>query len=109
MINELTVAFGLHLDVSRTIARSHDPTATLNEARTMIQPSDMKTSVRPLAHALLIAMAVTIAGSSSAWALDPQKAISQYVHQRWGADRGFPQRAYSLAQTPDGYLWIATL
>jgi signal transduction histidine kinase/ligand-binding sensor domain-containing protein/CheY-like chemotaxis protein len=98
------VAVGLPLDVARTI-----PAAMLNEARTMIQPSDMKTWVRQLAHTLLIAMAVTIAGPSSAWALDPQKAISQYVHQKWGADRGFPQRAYSLAQTPDGYLWIATL
>jgi len=45
----------------------------------------------------------------SAWALDPQKAITQYVHHRWGGERGFAQRAYSLAQTPDGYVWVATL
>jgi ligand-binding sensor domain-containing protein/signal transduction histidine kinase len=35
--------------------------------------------------------------------------MSQYVHQRWGTESGFPQGpVYSIAQTKDGYLWIGT-
>src|SRR5262249_3505389 len=48
--------------------------------------------------------------SATASALDPRKTITQYVHMHWDADQGLPQRyALSIAQTPDGYLWIATL
>ena len=40
-------------------------------------------------------------------ALDPNRAMSQYVHDRWGADQGFPGgTVYAIAQTADGYLWI---
>jgi len=40
-------------------------------------------------------------------ALDPNKALSQYIHDQWGAGQGFPGGAvYTIAQTPDGYLWI---
>jgi ligand-binding sensor domain-containing protein/signal transduction histidine kinase len=42
-------------------------------------------------------------------ALDPSKAVTQYVHRSWGTEDGLPQiSAMALAQTPDGYLWIAT-
>lgn len=42
-------------------------------------------------------------------ALDPSRALSQYVRERWGPDRGFPRGAvYAIAQTADGYLWIGT-
>jgi ligand-binding sensor domain-containing protein len=35
--------------------------------------------------------------------------MSQYVHDRWGGDRGFPGGAVrAIAQTADGYLWIGT-
>ena len=41
--------------------------------------------------------------------LDPNRAITQYVHDVWQAENGMPQdSALALAQTPDGYLWIAT-
>ena len=44
-----------------------------------------------------------------AWAVDPHRAISQYVRQRWSAGQNFPRGSvYSITQTPDGYLWIAT-
>ncbi|MEO8596063.1 MAG: two-component regulator propeller domain-containing protein [Candidatus Solibacter sp.] len=45
----------------------------------------------------------------SAAALDPNRTIAQYVHDRWGAREGFPGGAVnSIAQTSDGYLWIAS-
>ncbi len=43
------------------------------------------------------------------YAIDPNRAMSQYVRDRWGTDRGFPPGpVYAIAQTPDGYLWIGT-
>ena len=42
-----------------------------------------------------------------AQALDPRRALSQYVYDRWGTDRGFPSGpVYAIAQSNDGYLWI---
>ncbi len=44
-----------------------------------------------------------------AYAIDPNRAMSQYVRERWGTDQGFPQGpVYAITQTPDGYLWIGT-
>ena len=45
----------------------------------------------------------------SALALDPTRAFSQYVHDYWDSDNGFPGGAvYAICQTQDGYLWIGT-
>ena len=45
----------------------------------------------------------------AAYAIDPNRAISQYVRDQWGTDQGFPRGpVYAIAQTPDGYLWIGT-
>ncbi|HEX4320014.1 MAG TPA: two-component regulator propeller domain-containing protein [Acidobacteriaceae bacterium] len=45
----------------------------------------------------------------SASALDPSRTISQYIHEHWGADRGFLGGAiYAVGQSSDGYLWIGT-
>ena len=42
-------------------------------------------------------------------AIDPNRTISQYIRECWGNERGFPGGAVSsIAQTPDGYLWIGT-
>jgi ligand-binding sensor domain-containing protein/signal transduction histidine kinase len=44
-----------------------------------------------------------------AYAVDPTRAMSQYVHDRWGIEQGFPTGpVYAITQTTDGYLWIAT-
>ncbi|MGD1092928.1 MAG: two-component regulator propeller domain-containing protein [Bryobacteraceae bacterium] len=44
-----------------------------------------------------------------AYALDPNRALSQYVRERWGTEQGFPRGpVYAITQTPDGYLWIGT-
>ena len=42
-------------------------------------------------------------------ALDPNRAITQYVIDVWNRDKGLPDSFITrIAQTPDGYLWIAT-
>jgi ligand-binding sensor domain-containing protein/signal transduction histidine kinase len=45
----------------------------------------------------------------SARANDASHSISQYVRTSWGTEKGFPGGSVSsIAQTPDGYLWIGT-
>jgi len=42
-------------------------------------------------------------------ALDPTRVVSQYLHDSWGPERGFPGESITaIAQTSDGYLWIGT-
>ncbi|MCU1252624.1 MAG: putative two-component system sensor kinase [Edaphobacter sp.] len=46
---------------------------------------------------------------NAACALDPARAVSQYVHDKWGASRGFlGGTVYAICQSDDGYLWIGT-
>ncbi len=43
------------------------------------------------------------------FALDPTKAITQYVQDVWTSDHGLPQNTVnSIVQSRDGYLWLAT-
>src|ERR1700677_4062890 len=45
----------------------------------------------------------------TAFGLDPTRRISQYVHDKWGEDKGFiGGRVYAFCQSADGYLWIGT-
>ncbi len=45
--------------------------------------------------------------ADTAHALDPNRAMSQYIRDQWGAEQGFPGGAvYAVAGTDDGYLWI---
>ncbi len=45
----------------------------------------------------------------SALAVDPNRTMQQYIREAWGSERGFPGGSVSsIAQTPDGYLWIGT-
>ena len=45
----------------------------------------------------------------AAYGIDPSRAMSQYVRDRWSSEQGFPPGpVYAIAQTPDGYLWIGT-
>jgi signal transduction histidine kinase/ligand-binding sensor domain-containing protein len=42
-------------------------------------------------------------------AMDPSRAMSQYIRDRWGPEQGFPRGpVYAITQTSDGYLWIGT-
>lgn len=53
-----------------------------------------------------LALAVT---ASPAHALNPFKAISQYVHAVWDTDQGLPQNSITaILQTRDGYIWFGT-
>ncbi|MGA2907410.1 MAG: two-component regulator propeller domain-containing protein [Terracidiphilus sp.] len=57
----------------------------------------------------LSAACVLVAAAARAGALDPQKAISQYIQTAWTTDAGLPQTSiYTVAQTGDGYLWVGT-
>ena len=61
---------------------------------------------------VLSALALLGAGravSAGSFALDPHKAISQYVHKVWRAQEGLPEVSVAaIAFTPDGYMWVAT-
>ena len=57
----------------------------------------------------LIAVAALISLCSTARALDPHRAYTQYLRSRWTVNNGLPGgRINSITQTSDGYLWIAT-
>jgi ligand-binding sensor domain-containing protein/signal transduction histidine kinase len=46
---------------------------------------------------------------NAAFGLDPTRRVSQYVHDKWGEDKGFVGgRIYAIGQSADGYLWIGT-
>jgi signal transduction histidine kinase/ligand-binding sensor domain-containing protein len=57
---------------------------------------------------LFVALALACS-ASLARALDPNRILSQYMREHWGSEKGFTGGSVtSLAQTPDGYLWIGT-
>jgi signal transduction histidine kinase/ligand-binding sensor domain-containing protein len=41
-------------------------------------------------------------------AIDPHRAMSQYVVDRWSAEQGLSRGVYSIGQDVDGYLLVAT-
>jgi signal transduction histidine kinase/ligand-binding sensor domain-containing protein len=54
---------------------------------------------------LLIGLAAFFGNVANA--IDPDRAMSQYIRTRWGTEQGFPRGpVYAIAQTADGYLWI---
>ena len=65
-------------------------------------------SIRPQIFGLLFLAAACVAGTPvGAYAIDPTRATSLYVHDRWNGDSGFPGgQVYAITQTSDGYLWI---
>ncbi|MCY1082871.1 two-component regulator propeller domain-containing protein [Archangium lansingense] len=56
-----------------------------------------------------LTLAVVMSLGASALALDPSRRVTQYSHDSWKDVDGLPQNSvYALAQTRDGYLWVAT-
>jgi len=56
-----------------------------------------------------MALAVLLWGSASSFPLNPSLDVSQYAHTSWTARDGFFKgNIYTIAQTPDGYLWLGT-
>ena len=63
----------------------------------------------PGAHPAVVALLGLLLLFGPALALDPGKALTQYVRRAWQADQGLPQvTVQAVAQTPDGYLWLGT-
>ncbi len=61
-----------------------------------------------LKSAILSLVVLGLAASASA--LDPAKAVSQYVLDAWDTRAGLPNDSVSaIAQTRDGYLWVGTV
>jgi diguanylate cyclase (GGDEF)-like protein len=59
--------------------------------------------------ALACGLALAAFDGTSSFGLDPQKALSQYLQSSWALQNGLPQKTVmSVAQTSDGYLWLAT-
>jgi|HubBroStandDraft_4_1064222.scaffolds.fasta_scaffold05501_3 PAS domain S-box-containing protein len=59
--------------------------------------------VRTLEVCLFLALAYSCAA-----ALDSDRTIAQFAHTAWGPKDGAPSAINTLAQTPDGYLWLGT-
>ena len=56
-----------------------------------------------------VLLGLFLACGSHAFALNPSLDISQYAHTAWRIRDGFIRGAInSIAQTPDGYLWLGT-
>ena len=52
---------------------------------------------------------VLLAWCPESFALNPKLDVSQYAHTSWKIRDGFPKgQITSIAQTPDGYLWLGT-
>lgn len=65
---------------------------------------------RSLVLCLLVQLAAVPAHAGMPIGLDPSRDISQYSHRVWTKRDGLPQNSVgAIVQTPDGYLWFATL
>jgi signal transduction histidine kinase/ligand-binding sensor domain-containing protein len=59
--------------------------------------------------AAVVALGMLLACCTSAFALNPSLDMNQYAHTAWKVRDGFFKGTIvSIAQTPDGYLWLGT-
>src|SRR6516162_11425489 len=64
---------------------------------------------KPYSGALGLVLAGVLLACPRTFALDPALDISQYAHTAWKVREGFTKGTIvSIAQTPDGYLWLGT-
>ena len=55
------------------------------------------------------AVVLLVASAAAAFALDPSRTLTQYVHRIWQVQQGLPESSiYSILQSRDGYLWLGT-
>ena len=58
---------------------------------------------------LVLGLLCLMAPLHSASALDPTKALTQYVHTVWHSDDGLPHNSVMrILESKDGYLWVGT-
>ena len=56
-----------------------------------------------------LVLAFALFDAISAWAVDPNRYISQYAHMSWRVQDGFFNTGpFAIAQTNDGYIWVGT-
>ena len=69
----------------------------------------IQTRASPATWLLSLCLLALLSVGSMRASLDSTKAIKQYHQDLWTTDQGLPQNdVLAIAQTPDGYLWIAT-
>lgn len=57
----------------------------------------------------IVLVFILLAAPQCAFTLDPSLDVNQYAHTAWRIREGFSKGfIYSIAQTPDGYLWLGT-
>jgi signal transduction histidine kinase/ligand-binding sensor domain-containing protein len=57
----------------------------------------------------MVALGLVLVCCRCALALDPSVDVNQYAHTAWKVREGFAKgQITSIAQTPDGYLWLGT-
>jgi ligand-binding sensor domain-containing protein/tRNA A-37 threonylcarbamoyl transferase component Bud32 len=62
-----------------------------------------------MAKKLIISVVMAFSMCTGAFALNPQKAVTQYIIDGWTTETGLPQSSvWAVRQTSDGYLWIGT-
>src|SRR5271155_4040379 len=62
-----------------------------------------------MARRATIALVMLLASACGTYALDPARDVGQYAHTAWKIRDGFSKGfIFSIAQTPDGYLWLGT-
>ena len=61
------------------------------------------------AGAAALLLVATLSLPQAAFGLDPNRALTQYVHRIWQTQQGLPQGGIlQIFQTKQGYLWLAT-
>jgi signal transduction histidine kinase/ligand-binding sensor domain-containing protein/DNA-binding response OmpR family regulator len=69
----------------------------------------MKLGQRTLTRLVTAVLVLLIFGSGPAFALDPHRAVTQYVQSTWDSRQGLPRNYVTdIVQTSDGYLWLGT-
>src|SRR5215469_10973660 len=62
-----------------------------------------------IVQAVAVLAGMLLARRPCVFALDPSLDVSQYAHTAWRIREGFTKGMIgSIAQTPDGYLWLGT-
>jgi ligand-binding sensor domain-containing protein/anti-sigma regulatory factor (Ser/Thr protein kinase) len=54
-------------------------------------------------------LSILLLAAASAYGLEPNRTLTQYVHRIWQVQQGLPDASiYSILQSRDGYLWLGT-